>query len=312
MLEALVDRARGRGRTSFGVDAWDVEAPPAFAARHGFEPKSAAVNRRQVLAEVDLAELASAATTRRWRAPRTTSWSAGRGPRPTTELDAVAEMTAAINDAPTDDLDIEDEVFPPERIRAYEQAQAGPRPPALPGPRPAPRDRRAGGPQGRGRRRRAAASSASSTTPRSSRATAATGSGCCSRPNEPVAARGGAAARLDRHLERRVQRPHDRRQRGCSATGSWAGRSSTSGQRPRPAAGPRPRHQPATPRSSPCGRTRWPSARTSGPVTGRPRQVMHVGLFSRAIPSSGGHRCDRRRRGRSLERRRPHPGRRRR
>ena len=32
-------------------------------------------------------------------------------------------MSAAINDAPTDDLDIEDEVYSPERVRAYEQAQ---------------------------------------------------------------------------------------------------------------------------------------------------------------------------------------------
>jgi hypothetical protein len=38
-------------------------------------------------------------------------------------LDAVAEMTAAINDAPTDDLDIEDEVFPAVRVASYEAAQ---------------------------------------------------------------------------------------------------------------------------------------------------------------------------------------------
>ena len=31
----------------------------------------------------------------------------------------------AINDAPTDDLDIEDEVYSPERVRAYEEAQLG-------------------------------------------------------------------------------------------------------------------------------------------------------------------------------------------
>ena len=32
-------------------------------------------------------------------------------------------MTSAINDAPTDDLDIEDEVFTPDRVRAYETSQ---------------------------------------------------------------------------------------------------------------------------------------------------------------------------------------------
>jgi hypothetical protein len=35
---------------------------------------------------------------------------------------AVAEMTAAINDAPLDDLEIDDEVFPPERVDNYETA----------------------------------------------------------------------------------------------------------------------------------------------------------------------------------------------
>ena len=38
-------------------------------------------------------------------------------------LGDVAAMTAAINDTPIDDLDIEDEVFTPERIRIFEAAQ---------------------------------------------------------------------------------------------------------------------------------------------------------------------------------------------
>ena len=45
------------------------------------------------------------------------------GHTPPDMLHAVAQMTAAINDAPTDDLDIEDEVFSQERILAYENAQ---------------------------------------------------------------------------------------------------------------------------------------------------------------------------------------------
>jgi hypothetical protein len=35
----------------------------------------------------------------------------------------MSEMVASINDAPLDDLDIEDQVFPPERIRKYEETQ---------------------------------------------------------------------------------------------------------------------------------------------------------------------------------------------
>ena len=67
MLEAV--RRRGvaaRGRTSFGVRRLGRgRRRAAFAARHGFEPKSAAVNRRQVLADVDFAERGPVGTTRR-------------------------------------------------------------------------------------------------------------------------------------------------------------------------------------------------------------------------------------------------------
>lgn len=122
MLEALVAAGRDRGRTSFGGGAWDSGPSKAFAARHGFEPKSVAINRRQVLADVDFAGL-------RARYDEALPFAAEydlirrAGATPGDELDAVAEMSAAINDAPTDDLDIEDEMFPPERIRAYEVAQ---------------------------------------------------------------------------------------------------------------------------------------------------------------------------------------------
>jgi hypothetical protein len=40
-------------------------------------------------------------------------------------VDAVAALTEAINDAPTEGLEIEDEVFTADRIRAFEAAQAG-------------------------------------------------------------------------------------------------------------------------------------------------------------------------------------------
>jgi GNAT superfamily N-acetyltransferase len=119
LLGHLLDEARAMGRTSAGVDGWDAPGPAAFADRHGFVGKYRAIHRRQHLAEVDattVAELydeASAAAS---------SYELLRiaGRTPDDLLGAVAELTAAINDAPTDDLDIEDEVFPAERVRAYE------------------------------------------------------------------------------------------------------------------------------------------------------------------------------------------------
>jgi GNAT superfamily N-acetyltransferase len=122
VLAFLMDRARADGKTSVGMDSWDMPGPRAFAAGHGFDPKLVSVNRRQHLANVDRGGLdalyddALAAAADYELVHRV-------GPTPEEELPALAEMSAAINDAPLDDLDIEDEAYPPERIAAYETAQ---------------------------------------------------------------------------------------------------------------------------------------------------------------------------------------------
>jgi GNAT superfamily N-acetyltransferase len=122
MLQALVEETRAGGRTSIGTDGWDSESTRGFAARHGLEPKSSAIQRRQVLAELDWAEI------ERLHAEALAAASAYEivrrdGRTPDDELDALAEMAGSINDAPTDDLDIEDEVFSADRMRGYEDAQ---------------------------------------------------------------------------------------------------------------------------------------------------------------------------------------------
>lgn len=122
ILEAMLAEARSRGRTTFGADAWDTDAFGAFAKRHGFDQASAAINRRQVLADVDFDEVARQYDE---ALPLAADYELVRrsGLTPDDELPAVAEMAAAINDAPTDDLDLEDEVFSAERIHQYELAQ---------------------------------------------------------------------------------------------------------------------------------------------------------------------------------------------
>ncbi len=122
ILAALVDRARAEGRTSIGIGGWDSAAPEAFAARHGLEARSVEINRRQVLAEVDRASLDGLYDEARRHA---TAYELLRLRPPTAPADlaAMAEMVAAINDAPNDDLDYEDEVFTPERVAAMEAVQ---------------------------------------------------------------------------------------------------------------------------------------------------------------------------------------------
>ena len=122
LLKALVAETRALGRTSIGLDGWDGDAARGFATAHGLEEKSRSIQRRQLLADLDWGSIerlhasASAAATDYELVRR-------EGRTPDDELEAAAEMTMAINDAPTDDLDIEDEIYSPERVRAYEEAQ---------------------------------------------------------------------------------------------------------------------------------------------------------------------------------------------
>jgi GNAT superfamily N-acetyltransferase len=121
MLRCLVDEAVVAGRTKLGIDGWDAVAPRRFAERFGFTLGSRAINRRQHLDGLDLDGLRRRYDEAR---PHASAYELVRltGRTPDELLPAVCEMWGAINDAPLDDLDIEDEVFPPERIRDYETA----------------------------------------------------------------------------------------------------------------------------------------------------------------------------------------------
>ena len=121
-FDSLVEVARGMGRTKLGTDSWDNEPGRLFAAARGWDLKATAINRRQHLRELEpgLADrsydeaLAHAGDYELERI-------AGRSPADL--LESLAVATAAINDAPLDDLDIEDEVFTGDRVAAYENAQ---------------------------------------------------------------------------------------------------------------------------------------------------------------------------------------------
>ncbi len=124
LVGLLTEHVRSRGRTSMGTNGWDCESTRAFGERQGFKVASVAVNRRQYLDRLDrdtLEDLYDQALT------ASSAYELVRldGPVPEDELEAFAVMVSAINDAPTDDLDIEDEVFDAERIRAYEEAHRG-------------------------------------------------------------------------------------------------------------------------------------------------------------------------------------------
>jgi GNAT superfamily N-acetyltransferase len=123
LFEALVGRARAEGRTSVGIDGWADDAAKGFAAHHGLDQKAVEVQRRQYPRELDWASLDALYDE---ALPHAAAYDLVPSPVPTpeAELEAMSVMVAAINDAPNDDLDIEDESLPPQRIVAYETSQA--------------------------------------------------------------------------------------------------------------------------------------------------------------------------------------------
>jgi hypothetical protein len=105
------------------TESFDTRPATAFAEALGMERAIASVQRRQVLRALDTARLAREFDTAQ-RAAAAYELVRLPSPLPAELLAPVAEMVAAINDAPLDDLDLEDEVYSPERVRAFEAAQA--------------------------------------------------------------------------------------------------------------------------------------------------------------------------------------------
>ncbi len=122
LLRHLEQVALEGGRPIVGCDGWESDAARAFAAHHGYEQKSQGLSRRQYLSDLPAGWAAAADEA---RATHAAAYELVEvvGALPDPLVDPAAVLWAGINDAPTDDLVIEDEKFPVERIRGYERAQ---------------------------------------------------------------------------------------------------------------------------------------------------------------------------------------------
>jgi RimJ/RimL family protein N-acetyltransferase len=117
VLEGLAD---DMGRPLVGMDGWDSDATRGFAATSGYDLKSAEIRRIQLVKEApDVGPIRDEAQ----RAAGDYDLVRIEGFSPPDLLPGIVDLTAVINDAPIDDLEWEDEVYSPERIRAYERAQ---------------------------------------------------------------------------------------------------------------------------------------------------------------------------------------------
>ena len=123
LFDVGADRIRAAGRTLLLSGSFEPADGVGFLKSMGLDRASEAVQRRQDLLAVEWPRLDQMYSDAERRASDY-ELLALSGATPDEFLTDVVAMTAAINDAPTDDLDIEDEVFSPERIRAFEAAQA--------------------------------------------------------------------------------------------------------------------------------------------------------------------------------------------
>ncbi|HZC27914.1 MAG TPA: GNAT family N-acetyltransferase [Actinopolymorphaceae bacterium] len=122
VFEEGLARVRASGRRQVISETHDAPGPNAFAEGLGFTRASVDVQRRQDLTAVDNDRVDRL---RKEALEAASDYTLLRivGAVPDGLLDQVVTMTAAINDAPTDDLDIEDDVFDPQRIRSFETTQ---------------------------------------------------------------------------------------------------------------------------------------------------------------------------------------------
>lgn len=123
LMSFLEARALELGRTSLGTDAWEGSPGAQFVLDRHYDKKSQAILRRQDLTALDLREV-------RRLQEEAMAHAEGyellrlQGAIPDDLLDDYCRMAASINDAPLDDLELEDESYDPRRMRDHERALA--------------------------------------------------------------------------------------------------------------------------------------------------------------------------------------------
>jgi GNAT superfamily N-acetyltransferase len=116
-----VEITRAASRTTVVSECWNNPHSLAFADFLGIDRAIVSVNRRQVVGAVDRGRVDALV---KEAAEHSDGYQLVRVPSPVPDelLDRTVTMAAAMNDAPMDDLDFEDEVFSPERLRAHERS----------------------------------------------------------------------------------------------------------------------------------------------------------------------------------------------
>jgi len=115
--------ALSAGRPMMGLNAFDTPHDLALATGRGYVQKTVEVNRKQEIAGLDWSLVqnlydGAVAKSADYELLRI------KGALPDDMVEGMVAVAESINDAPTDDLELEDDVYSTERLRAYEEAQA--------------------------------------------------------------------------------------------------------------------------------------------------------------------------------------------
>jgi GNAT superfamily N-acetyltransferase len=121
LFEAALEKVSSLGRTLLISDAWAGSHREAFWLRHGFAVASRAAQRRLVTADLDWRNL-DALYDESLAASQDYDIVALPSPAPADLMPGLLDLQRAMNDAPLDDLELEDDVWTEERLRGYEQA----------------------------------------------------------------------------------------------------------------------------------------------------------------------------------------------
>jgi GNAT superfamily N-acetyltransferase len=121
LLKAQVDLARQLGRTQLLTFTALDGHPARFLAANGFEVGMRTAQRRLHPQQLDYAHIAELAAEAAERA-RDYELVHLEGPASEEMLPSLVSLHEAINDAPMDDITLEPDVFPVERVRRYDLA----------------------------------------------------------------------------------------------------------------------------------------------------------------------------------------------
>ncbi len=124
LIEHVHDRCLELGRPSVGSDAWDGTSGIPFLEAHGYAKKSQAILRRQELSSLAEGQVEGMHALALERSGDYELLYFD-GPLPEEIVEDYCRMASSINDAPLDDLELEDDDYNPERTRKVEEAQQG-------------------------------------------------------------------------------------------------------------------------------------------------------------------------------------------